>query len=54
MAGGGGGWSMCEIVSVKKNIVRRLRCNFHSLRDEEDGGGFPVIVTLCRELGVAC
>lgn len=45
---------MCEIVCVKKIILHSpglLQVSF--FHDEEDRGGFPVIVTLCRELRVA-
>lgn len=45
---------MCEIVRVKKIIQHSLGLwQFSFFYDKEDRGGFPVIVTLCRELRVA-
>lgn len=45
---------MCEIVRVKEIIRHSLgSLQFSFFHDKEDRGGFPVIVTLCRELRVA-
>lgn len=50
----GRGWSMCEIVCLKKIIRHSLgKSQFSFFHNKEDRGGFPVIVTLCKELRVA-